>query len=110
MARIGSGFFTVLGAAFAVAGADKIIGNRGYARMFNHLGWSKAGLRGVAVAEMLGGALLAAGSTRRLGGAIAAATSATVLASEVRRGDTELAVPRGLLMAAALWALFARRR
>ncbi len=109
MARIGSAFFTVLGAAFAVAGADKIIGNRGYARMFDHLGWSKTGLRGVAMAEMLGGALLAAGSTRRLGGAIAAATSATVLASEVRRGDKELAVPRGLLMAAALWALFARR-
>ena len=110
MARIGSSFFTILGAAFAVAGADKIIGNRGYARMFNHLGWSRGGLRAVAVAEMAGGALLAAGSTRRLGGAIAAATSAAVLASEVRRGDKELAVPRGLLMAAALLALFARRR
>ncbi len=109
MARIGSGFFTVLGAAFAVAGADKIIGDRGYARMFNHLGWSRNGLRAVAVAEMAGGALLAAGSTRRLGGAIAAATSAAVLASEMRRGDTELAVPRAMLMAAGLLALFARR-
>ena len=73
MARIGSSFFTVLGAAFAVAGADKIIGNRGYARMFDHLGWSRGGLRAVALAEMAGGALLAAGSTRRLGGAIAVA-------------------------------------
>lgn len=109
MARIGSSFFTVLGAAFAVAGADKIIGDRGYARMFNHLGWSRNGLRAVAVAEMAGGALLAAGSTRRLGGAIAAATSATVLASEMRRGDSQLAVPRAMLLAAALVAVAAGR-
>ena len=109
MARIGSYFFPLLGAAFAVAGADKLIGDRGYARMFDHLGWSRGGLRAVAVAEMAGGALLAAGSTRRLGGAIAAATSATVLASEIRRGDSELAVPRAMLMAAALVALFGRR-
>jgi len=109
MARISSYFFPLLGAAFAVAGADKIIGNRGYARMFDHLGWSRGGLRAVAVAEMAGGALLAAGSTRRLGGAIAAATSATVLASEMRHGDSELAVPRAMLMAAALAALFGRR-
>jgi len=108
MARIGSYFFPLLGAAFAVAGADKLIGDRGYARMFNHLGWSRGGLRAVAVAEMAGGALLAAGSTRRLGGAIAAATSATVLASEMRRGDSKLAVPRAMLMAAALVAMVRR--
>ncbi len=108
MARIGSYFFPLLGAAFAVAGADKIIGNRGYARMFNHLGWSRGGLRAVALAEMAGGALMAAGSTRRLGGAIAAATSATVLASEIRRGDSELAVPRAMLMLAAIVAVVGR--
>jgi len=108
MARIGSYFFPLLGAAFAVAGADKLIGNRGYARMFDHLGWSRGGLRTVALAEVAGGALLAAGSTRRLGGAIAAATSATVLASEMRRGDSELAVPRAMLMVAALVAVVGR--
>lgn len=108
MARIGSYFFPLLGAAFAVAGADKLIGNRGYARMFDHLGWSRGGLRTVALAEVVGGALLAAGSTRRLGGAIAAATSATVLASEMRRGDSELAVPRAMLMVAALVAVVGR--
>jgi uncharacterized membrane protein YphA (DoxX/SURF4 family) len=108
MARISSYFFPLLGAAFAVAGADKIIGNRGYARMFNHLGWSRGGLRTVALAEMAGGALLAAGSTRRLGGAIAAATSATVLASEMRRGDSELAAPRAMLMVLAIVAVVGR--
>jgi len=109
MARIGSYFFPALGAAFAVAGADKIIGNRGYARMFQHLGWSHGGLQAVGMAEMAGGALLAAGSTRRLGGAIVAATSATVLASELRHGDGGLALPRAMLLVAALAAVMGRR-
>lgn len=95
-------WFPALGAAFAVAGADKMIGNRGYGRMFRHLGWSSAGKRAVAVAELAGGALLAARSTRRLGGAVLAATSAAVLASEVRHGDGRLALPRAALLLAAL--------
>jgi len=109
MARISSYVFPGLGAAFAVAGADKIIGNRGYARMFDHLGWSPLGLRTVAVAEMAGGALLASSSTRRLGGAILAATSAAVLASEVRHRDGVLAGPRAMLLLAALAAIGWRR-
>ncbi len=108
MARIGSYLFPALGAAFAVAGADKIIG-RGYASMFQHLGWSRGGMRAVAAAEMAGGALLAAGSTRRLGGAILAATSATVLTSELRYGDGQLALPRTMLLLAALAAVAAGR-
>ncbi len=109
MARIGSYLFPTLGAAFAVVGADKIIGNRGYERMFRHLGWSRGGLRMVAAAEMAGGALVAAGSTRRLGGAILAATSATVLANEMRHGDGQLALPRAMLLLAALTAVVAGR-
>ncbi len=109
MARIGSYLFPALGAAFAVAGADKIIGNRGYERMFQHLGSSRGGLRVVAAAEMAGGALVAAGSTRRLGGAILAATSATVLASELRQRDGGLALPRTMLLLAALTAVLADR-
>ena len=50
----------------------------------------------------------ALGSTRKLGSAILAATSGTVLASEVRHGDGSLAVPRALLLMAALTGL--RRR
>lgn len=95
-------WFPALGAAFAVAGADKLIGNRGYSRMFRHLGWGSGAKRAVAVAEMAGGALLAAPSTRRLGGAVLAATSAAVLTSEVRHGDGGLALPRALLLVAAL--------
>ncbi len=101
-------WFPALGAAFAIAGADKIIGNRGYSRMFRHLGWSSGAKRAVAVAEIAGGAMLALGSTRKLGSAILAATSGTVLASEVRHGDGNLALPRALLLMAALTGL--RRR
>ena len=101
--------FPALGAAFAVAGADKIIGNRGYSRMFRHLGWSSAGKRAVAAAELGGGALLALRPTRRLGGAVLAATSAAVLASELRHGDGSLAVPRALLLVAALAGVVGRR-
>ena len=103
-------WFPALGAAFAVAGADKIIGNRGYSRMFRHLGWSSGGKRAVAVAELAGGALLAARSTRKLGGAVLAATSAAVLASEVRHGDGKLALPRAMLLVAALTGVAGRRR
>lgn len=102
-------WFPALGVAFVVAGADKIIGNRGYSRMFRHLGWSSTSKRVVAVAEMAGGALLAARSTRMLGSAMLAATSATVLASEVRHGDGKLALPRAALLLAALTGFAGRR-
>ncbi|MGI4946513.1 MAG: DoxX family protein [Janthinobacterium lividum] len=102
-------WFPALGVAFVVAGADKIIGNRGYSRMFRHLGWSSTSKRVVAAAEMAGGALLAARSTRMLGSAMLAATSATVLASEVRHGDGKLALPRAALLLAALTGFAGRR-
>ncbi len=102
-------WFPALGVAFMVAGADKIIGNRGYSRMFRHLGWSSTSKRVVATAEMAGGALLAARSTRMLGSAMLAATSATVLASEVRHGDGRLAMPRAALLLAALTGFAGRR-
>ncbi len=102
-------WFPALGAAFAVAGADKIIGNRGYSRMFRHLGWSGTSERVVAAAEVVGGALLAARSTRVLGSAVLAATSATVLASEVRHGDGKLALPRAAMLLAALTGFAGRR-
>ena len=99
--------YPALGAAFALAGADKVTGDQGYMRMFKHLGWSREGMRAVAVAEIAGGALLAPRSTRRLGAAILTATSAAVLVSELKHEDIALAAPRGLLMLAAFVALLA---
>ena len=97
--------FPVLGTAVAVAGADKLVGNRGYAGMFRHLGWSDEQMRAAAIAETVGGALMVPRSTRRLGGALVAAVSAIVLLSELERGDTKLAASRGLVLLSGLSAM-----
>lgn len=99
--------YPVLGTAVAVAGADKLIGDRGYAGMFRHLGWSDEGVRAAAIAETVGGALMVPRSTRRLGGALVAAVSATVLLSELEQGDTKLAASRALVLLSGLAALIA---
>lgn len=101
--------YPVLGAAFAVAGADKLSGDKGYESMFRHLGWSREGMQAVAAAEMTGGVLLGFRSTRRLGAGVLAATSMAVLASELRRGEAKLAGPRSFLLLASLAALISPR-
>ncbi len=99
--------YALLGAAFAVAGADKLGGDDGYEEMFEDLGWSREGMGAVAAAEIAGGLMLGMRKTRRLGAAMLAGTSAAVLASELEHGKTKLAGPRGFLLAAALIALVA---
>jgi hypothetical protein len=98
-------FFPVAGAAVAVAGADKLIGNRAYSGMFRHLGWSDGEMRAAAAAEVAGGLLMVPRATRRIGGVLVAAVSAIVLASELRRGDGRLAASRGLVLLAGFFAV-----
>jgi len=97
--------FPALGAAMTLAGGDKLAGMRAYDGMFRHLGWSHRDMRVAAAAEMAGGLMMMPRSTRRIGGALVAATSAVVLASEIRHGDAKLAMPRGLVLLAAIAAL-----
>ena len=97
--------FPVLGSAIAIAGADKLSGNKAYAGMFRHLGWSDEQMRAAAIAETAGGMLMVPRSTRRIGGAIVAAVSAMVLVSELGHGDTKLASSRGLVLLSALAAV-----
>ena len=99
--------YPVAGAAVALAGADKLVGNRGYAGMFRHLGWSRSEMEAAAAAEVVGGLLMVPRTTRRLGGALVAAISGAILYSEINEGDTKLAASRGLVMLAGLAALFA---
>lgn len=99
--------FPALGAAVALAGGDKLVGMRAYEGMFNHLGWSPDDMHAAALAEMAGGLLMIPPSTRRIGGVLVAATSATVLASEVSHGATKLALPRGMILLLALAAVVA---
>jgi hypothetical protein len=98
-------FFSALGAAIALAGGDKLAGQRGYRDMFHGLGWSEASMRTAATAELVGGLLMLLPSTRRLGGAVVAVTSATVLATEIGQGETKLALPRSLVLLLGLVAV-----
>ncbi len=100
----------LFGGAIAVAGGDKLIGNRGYAAMFRHLGWSDQAMQAAALAETAGGVLMIPGSTRRLGGALVTGVSTAVMVSELRHGDARLALPRAFVLAAGLLALLSGRR
>ncbi len=99
--------FPALGAAIALAGLDKLVGQRGYARMFGHLGWTDDQMKAVAVAETAGGLLMMPSSTRRLGGIVVSAASLAVLSSELSHGDGKLAGPRALVLLAAVAAAVA---
>ena len=102
--------FPALGAAIAVAGADKLTGDRRYSQMFRHLGWSRFDAQAVASVETVGGVMMAAPPTRRLGGLLVAGVSATLLLSEIRHGDDKLAIARGLVLLAGIAALIAPKR
>ncbi len=104
-------FYAVIGPAVALAGGDKLAGQGGYRGMFRHLGWSQRDMRLAAIVEVLGGALMVPRATRRLGGALVAATSAAVLSSELRRDDATLATARAIVLLVGLGAmLFPGRR
>ena len=93
--------FPALGAAVALAGIDKLVGQRGY------VGWSDGQMRAAAAAEVAGGLLMVPSATRRLGAAVVAAASLAVLSSELRHGDGKLAAPRGLVLLAGIAAAVA---
>ncbi len=102
--------YPVAGAAIALAGADKLVGNRDYATLFAHLDWSEQEMQAAATAEVAGGLLMMPRGTRRVGGAIVAAISAFVLASEMNRGNSKLAASRAAVLGVGLLALFAPGR
>ncbi len=102
--------FPLFGSAVALAGGDKLAGERGYNTLFKHLGWSQKEMRLVAAAEFAGGLLMIPRATRPIGGAMVAAASGAVFASEVRHGDSNLAASRGVVLAIALLAWLGPRR
>ena len=97
--------YPMIGAAVAVAGADKLAGDRGYTEMFQILGWTPAQAQAAAIAEVGAGLMMTSRRTRRLGGAILAGTSAAILISELEHNKPELANPRALVLLAGLAAL-----
>ena len=74
--------------------------------MFREWGWSEQQMRLIGAAELSGGTLLAAETTRQLGGALLALASTAVLAAELRHRDADRALPRLALLvgiATAVW-------
>ena len=102
--RVSRTIVPLLGLGMAVAGFDKLAGNRSYRELFNKWGWSRDGMHNIATAELVGGALMIPRQTRRLGGGILAAASGVVLASELQNRET-LAAPRMGVLMVALTAL-----
>ena len=103
-------WFPLLGLAFAIAGADKLYGQRGYRVMFRHWGWSERRMRAVGLAELAGGSMLMcpAPYVRRTGGAVLVAASGTMLAAELSHHEGKLGAPRLALLVAAATALLPR--
>ncbi len=102
--------YPAAGAAIALAGADKLVGNRDYATLFRNLDWSEQEMQAAATAELAGGLLMVPRGTRRIGGAIVAAVSALVLSSELSKGNTKMAASRAAVLATGLLALIAPGR
>jgi hypothetical protein len=96
--------FSAIGLAVGLAGIDKLVGQRGYERMFGDLDWTPGEMRAAAAAEVAGGLMMVSPETRALGGVLVAAASAAVLASELRRRDAKLAGPRALVLLAGIAA------
>ena len=99
-------WYPLLGLAFAVAGAGKLMRDPGYEKIFRRFGWTRGQQQAAAAVEVLGGLLLAMRKTRRLGGLLLTGESASVLAAEIRTQKAELAVPRVLLLTSVLKAVF----
>ena len=96
---------SMIGVGMAVAGADKLAGDRAYVRLYRHWGWSRQQMRLAGAAEVAGGTLITFRRTRRLGGAILAGASITQLTAELAHGDGGLAMARTGVLGAAIIAL-----
>lgn len=103
-------WFPLLGLGFAIAGADKLMGQSGYRHMFRGWGWSRESRRLLGAGEFAGGVLLANDAARQLGGLVLTTASTAVLTSELRRGEAGRALPRGALLLAAALAILPSRR
>ena len=103
-------WFPALGLAFAVAGVEKLFAVGSYRRLPQDLGWPMGAMRAVAAGEVVGGALLSTGRTRRLGGAVLAISCAAMLGGELQHRQGSLALPRLGLLLAALTALLPAAR
>jgi hypothetical protein len=98
-------WFPLLGLGFAIAGADKLLGLGIYEQMFAKWGWSDCARQAVGASEFAGGVLVASERGRHLGGWLLTTASAAMLSAEIDRHESDLALPRFVLMLAAVTSL-----
>lgn len=98
-------WFPVVGLGYAIAGADKLLGIGGYERLFADLGWSASSRRLLGAAEFTGGVLVSSRRHRSLGGLLLVAASTAMLTTELEQEQTDLALPRFILLVAAATSL-----
>jgi DoxX-like family len=107
--RDSSSWYPLVGLGCIITGTDKLFGMRAYRRMFRDLGWSEENMQLIGAAEVAGGTLLAARTTRLMGGALLAGASVAVLGSELRHQDGSRALARLAVLAGVVTAVWPLR-
>jgi hypothetical protein len=90
------------GATMVAGGIAKLARPPSYEKLVAELQWTEEERQSIGVAELLGGALMLFGPTRRIGAGLVLAASGAAIAVELKSGATELATPRAAIMLAAL--------
>ena len=93
---------SAVGATMVAGGVAKLARAPAYEKLVEGLDWSPDERRAIAVAELVGGALMLLEPTRRIGAGVVLAGSGAALATELRSGQTQLATPRAGVMLGAL--------
>ncbi|WP_174301359.1 DoxX family protein [Caulobacter sp. S45] len=92
----------VIGSTLAAAGLAKLLRVAAYEDLVQDLDWSDEERQAIGVSELVGGLLMLAGPTRRLGVGVVLAASGAALAVELRSDQTQLSTPRAGIMLATL--------
>jgi uncharacterized membrane protein YphA (DoxX/SURF4 family) len=93
---------TAIAATMIAGGVAKLNRFPAYEQLVDGLDWTEEERQRIGVAEIVGGALLLFGPTRRLGAGVVLAASGAALASELRGDQTELVSARGGVILGAL--------
>ena len=96
---------SVVGLTMVGGGSAKLLRLPAYETLVQGLSWTSEERRGIGAAELLGGALMLAGATRRLGAGVVLAASGLALSAELKGDRRELAAARAAVMLTSLLVL-----
>ena len=91
-----------VGATMAAAGLAKLLRISAYEDLVADLDWTDEERQAIGISELVGGLLMLAGSTRRLGVGVVLAASGAALSVELRSKQAQLSTPRAGIMLATL--------